>query len=287
MKNVKEKSKRVSKMEKDSNTKKVKKERPFLNLFREKRVMTITGSWVFYFIMSIIPLCFLLITAFSFFGVDLSLELAGKLPLEFREAGELIVGTASNVSNGVTVFFVITVILSCSSLLSQMSKDGDFIYGATHKRKSGFLGKLWVFLMICVLFLTFTVFAFLFSFRNVLLVRLGSGVKNFLTTFFFLLVILSGYAVILILNKFISPIKLKTSSLAFSSFVSLCIIVLGTIGLIIYIRYFSNFNAFYGSLASVIVFFLWAYVLMFGLSFGTLICMNMNKKGQKTEQNLS
>jgi uncharacterized BrkB/YihY/UPF0761 family membrane protein len=141
--------------------------------------------------------------------------------------------------------------------------------------------------MLFVLFLIFTLFAFLFSFRNALLMRLGTGVKNFLTTFFFILVILSGYALILILNRFISPVKLKTSSLALSSFVSLCIIVLGTIGLILYIRFFSNFNAFYGSLASVIVFFLWAYVLMFGLAFGTLICMNMNKKGQKTEQNLS
>lgn len=276
-----------NKGKKEKKSVRVKKERPFITLFKEKRVMTITGSWVFYFIMSIIPLCFLLITAFSFFGVDLSLELAGKLPREFRDAGELIVGTASNVSNGVTVFFVVTVVLSCSSLLSQMSKDGDFIYGATHKRKSGFLGKLWVFMMLFVLFLIFTLFAFLFSFRNALLMRLGTGVKNFLTTFFFILVILSGYALILILNRFISPVKLKTSSLALSSFVSLCIIVLGTIGLILYIRFFSNFNAFYGSLASVIVFFLWAYVLMFGLAFGTLICMNLNKKGQKIEQNLS
>ena len=276
-----------NKGKKEKKSVRVKKERPFITLFKEKRVMTITGSWVFYFIMSIIPLCFLLITAFSFFGVDLSLELAGKLPREFRDAGELIVGTASNVSNGVTVFFVVTVVLSCSSLLSQMSKDGDFIYGATHKRKSGFLGKLWVFMMLFVLFLIFTLFAFLFSFRNALLMRLGTGVKNFLTTFFFILVILSGYALILILNRFISPVKLKTSSLALSSFVSLCIIVLGTIGLILYIRFFSNFNAFYGSLASVIVFFLWACVLMFGLAFGTLICMNLNKKGQKIEQNLS
>lgn len=276
-----------NKGKKEKKSVRVKKERPFITLFKEKRVMTITGSWVFYFIMSIIPICFLLITAFSFFGVDLSLELAGKLPREFRDAGELIVGTASNVSNGVTVFFVVTVVLSCSSLLSQMSKDGDFIYGATHKRKSGFLGKLWVFMMLFVLFLIFTLFAFLFSFRNALLMRLGTGVKNFLTIFFFILVILSGYALILILNRFISPVKLKASSLALSSFVSLCIIVLGTIGLILYIRFFSNFNAFYGSLASVIVFFLWAYVLMFGLAFGTLICMNMNKKGQKIEQNLS
>ncbi len=282
MKKVKE-----NKDKKEKKSVRVKKERPFITLFKEKRVMTITGSWVFYFIMSIIPLCFLLITAFSFFGVDLSLELAGKLPREFRDVGELIVGTASNVSNGVTVFFVVTIVLSCSSLLSQMSKDGDFIYGATHKRKSGFLGKLWVFMMIFVLFLIFTLFAFLFSFRNALLMRLGTGVKNFLTTFFFILVILSGYALILILNRFISPVKLKASSLALSSFISLCIIVLGTIGLILYIRFFSNFNAFYGSLTSIIVFFSWAYVLMFGLAFGALICMNMNKKGQKIEQKSS
>ena len=108
------------------NVKKKKKKKPFtikkdsfVGTLRDKRILSLTASWVFYFILSIVPLMFLLITAFSFFGVDLSMELAGRLPMEFREAGEVIVGTASNVSKSVTFLFIITVLLSCSSLLNQ------------------------------------------------------------------------------------------------------------------------------------------------------------------------
>ena len=79
----------------------------FFKELKEKRLLTVTGCWVFYFIMALIPLVFLLITAFGFFGVDLSMELAGRLPVEFREAVEIIVGTASNVSKSLTVFFII------------------------------------------------------------------------------------------------------------------------------------------------------------------------------------
>ena len=43
-----------NKGKKEKKNVRVKKERPFITLFKEKRVMTITGSWVFYFIMSYI-----------------------------------------------------------------------------------------------------------------------------------------------------------------------------------------------------------------------------------------
>lgn len=248
----------------------------FIKFLNEKRIFSLTASWVFYFVLSIIPLAFLLITAFSLFGVDLSLELAGRLPEEFREAVEVIVGTAANVSNSVTFLFIITVILSCSSLLNQMSKDGDYIYGKTHKRRRGIFRRAWVFIMLCGLFLLFTAFALLFSFREIVLMKLGANLKNIVTIISFVVIMLFGYSVILLLNKFISPIKLKAGAWAFSSFISLAIVVLGTIGLILYIRFFSNYNAFYGSLAGVLAFFMWAYVLMFGIIFGVFTCVRLN-----------
>jgi membrane protein len=49
--------------------------------------------------------------------------------------------------------------------------------------------------------------------------------------------------------------------------------VFGTIGFTIYLRFFSNYNVFYGSLAGVIIFLLWAYILMIGLLSGVVINM--------------
>ncbi len=256
----------------------------FFTSLKDKRLLTVTGCWVFYFLMALIPLVFLLITAFGIFGVDLSLELVSRLPVEFRDAVGLIVGTASNVSNSVTVFFILTVILSCSTLLNQMSKDGDYIYGTTEARKRGIFRRIWALLLLCVLFLLFVAFAFCFSFRNTLLMSVGNDTRHLISIISFAIIILFGYTIIILLNRFISPIKLKAFALMFGSFISLCIIVLGSILLIFYIRYFSDYNAFYGSLAGIIVFFFWAFILMFALCFGSFLCMRLmriNKESVK------
>ena len=258
----------------------MEKKQSFLNELKEKRILTVTGCWVFYFLMALLPLLFLLITAFSFFNVDLSMEIAGRLPVEFRDAVEILVGTASNVSKSVTVFFVVTVLLSCSTLLNQMSKDGDYIYGTEGKRKRGIFRRFWALLLLCVLFLLFIAFALCFSFRNSLLIRFGEGARNTITVFSFTFIIVFGYTIIALLNRFISPIKIKPFALFFGSFISLCIMVLGTIFLIIYVRFFGEFNAFYGSLAGILVLFLWAFILMLALSFGSFLCMRLTGKGK-------
>jgi membrane protein len=54
--------------------------------------------------------------------------------------------------------------------------------------------------------------------------------------------------------------------------------VLGTIGFTVYLRFFSSYNAFYGSLATVIIFLLWAYILMLALAVGVIINMKSYKK---------
>jgi uncharacterized BrkB/YihY/UPF0761 family membrane protein len=202
------------------------------------------------------------------------------LILTEREAFEIIVGTASNVSKSLTVFFIITVLLSCSTLLNQMSKDGDYIYGR-EGRKKGVFRRLWALLLLCVLFLLFIAFALCFSFRNSLLLRFGQDQRNLLTIISFALIIIFAFIIIMLLNGFISPIKLSPFSLFFGSFISLCITVVGTICLILYIRYFSNYNAFYGSLAGVVVFFLWAFILMLALALGSFFCMRLSFKGKR------
>ena len=73
------------------------------------------------------------------------------------------------------------------------------------------------------------------------------------------------------MNVIISPKKLNAFALSFSGLISLAIMVFGTIGLILYIRFFSNYNAFYGSLAGIIVFLLWTYFMMIGLVVGAII----------------
>ena len=259
--------------------------RGLFETFVNKRLTTVAGAWVYYFLTSVIPLAFLLITAFGVFGVDLKSELVYRLPEEFRSAGETIASTAEKASNGVTFFFIITVIFSCSTLLNQMSKDGDFIYGVKSKKKRGIMRRLWAIFALGVLFSVFLSAAFLFAFGNMLFegVYLSSNGKLFLSILVFFIVIVLSYVIILMLNRFISPVGQKAFDMALGAFCSLFIIVVGTLGLTIYLRLSGGYNAFYGSLAAIVVFLFWTYILMLGLAIGVMINMRIYvKRQQKT-----
>jgi membrane protein len=252
----------------------------FVDYLNKNRLTTVAGAWVFFFLTSVVPIAFLIVTAFGVFGVSVTQDLISRLPIEFRAAGEVIATTAERASKGATVLFIGSVILSCTTLLNQMSKDGDAIYGVNAKHKRGLFRRAWAFAALAVLFLTFLALAFVFAFGSALIrTKLYfRGNKTYVTIAAFTLIILFGFLVIMALNKFISPIRLKIKDVWLGSFVSLFIIVIGTIGFILYLRFFNAYNAFYGSLAAIIVFLLWAYILMIGLVFGVIVNSKRLKK---------
>ncbi len=242
-------------------------------LFSEKRLSTVTGAWVYYFLTSVIPLAFLLATAFGVFGINVLNDLVATLPEEFRTAGAAIAQTAENVSKGATIFFIITVIFSCTTLLNQMSKDGDFIYGIKAKAKRGVLRRLWAIVALGALFAVFLLMALFFAFQNRIFPEglSGSTGKLILTILAFSFVIFFCYAIIIVLYKYISPVNQKLRELFLGGLLSLGIIVLGTLGLAVYLRYFGSYNAVYGSLTAIVVFLLWAYIVMLGLVVGVIV----------------
>ena len=135
-----------------------------IDSFRRCRLTTVAGAWVFFFLFSLVPITFLLLSAFNLLGVDVSFGLLSNLPPEFREAGQLIIDTARQASRGVTVFFVITVIISCTNLLNQMSKDGDYIYDARSTKKKGFFRRLWAVVALLIMFVAFLLLAVIIAF---------------------------------------------------------------------------------------------------------------------------
>ena len=259
-------------------TKKLIKEKPLLfkviKLFSDNKLSTVAGAWVFYFLTSVIPLVFLLITAFGVFGVELSMDIVSRLPNEFRLTGESIVYTAQKASKGATLLFIITAIYSCIRLLNQMSKDGDFLYNEKSLRKRGLNRRVWALISLVLLFSLFFLVGLIVIFGNQIFAfsYLMKGVKKLISAMIFCIVIISfSYLIIVLLNFFIIPIKLRFTEVALGALVSLFIIVFGTIGFSVYIRFFSSYNAFYGSLAGVIIFLLWAYILMLSMVVGVIV----------------
>lgn len=251
----------------------------FFKYLNQKRLTTVAGAWVYYFLISVVPLAFLIVTAFGVFGVSLSNDLVSRLPEEFRESGRVIVSTAERASKGATFLFVVTVVFSCTALLNQMSKDGDFLYGVQSKTKRGFFRRLWAFGALAVLFFVFLGAAFLFAFGNVVLLPKAQSSKQkiLLTVSVFFMIVIISYIIIIVLNKFICPVKLTFKEVGIGGLVSLMIIILGTIGFTLYLRFFNSYNALYGSLAAIVIFLLWAYILMLGLITGVIVNTELKK----------
>ena len=259
------------------------KDLTFINYITTKRVTTVAGAWVFFFMLSLLPLAFLLFTAFSLFGLNLETMVLLNLPSEFKGVAEAIIKASANVYNGATILFIFTTIFSSSALLNQMSKDGDFMYGIKAEKRRGVFRRFWAILALGVVYAIFLGVAFLFSFGN----RIISTIilhKDYRALLFFLgffVAMLIIYGIIILINNFVSPIKLKFKQVAFGSFVSLTFIVVGTIGFILYLRFINSYNALYGSMAGLLVFLIWAYILMFSLVFGTIVNVYLYNRGKE------
>lgn len=245
----------------------------FLCLFSQKRITTVAGAWVYFFLSSLMPLAFLLVTAFGVFKVDLYDLVTSRLPEEFLLAGQTIVNTAKKVSSGATVLFVITAIFSCTTLLNQMSKDGDFIYGVKYNKKRSFFRRAWAIIALSALFVLFLLSALFTAFGNFVFAKiiLLPWQKLLFTLGVFSAIEGFAFLVVLLLNTFICPIKIKVKNLSVGSAISVMLITLFTIGFTLYLRFFPAYNKFYGALSTIIVFMFWSYVSMLSLVVGVIV----------------
>lgn len=233
-------------------------------------VSTVAGAWVFYFLAAVMPILFLLVTAFGVFGVDLQGDIINSLPKEFKGAVAAAFAAAENATKGVTLFFIITVFISGSQFLSQMKKDGEYIYGVSSD-KGGLIKRIWAVAAIGVMFAVFLAIALFFSFERYLSRKIfGESGTVLITVAAFTAVITVCFFLNAMLNAFASPVKVAFSHAALGSVVSLGVIVLGTIAFIIYLRLFDPYDPFYGSLTTAIVALFWTYIIMLGLVLGVV-----------------
>lgn len=240
------------------------------SLFNKPSISTVAGAWVFYFLAAVLPILFLLVTAFAVFGVKLQSEIIDALPAEFKDAVTVAFSAAENASHGVTVFFIITVFFSGSQFLTQMKKDCEYIYGIKSEN-GGFVKRLSAVVAIGVTFAVFMCVAVFFNFENYLSAAIfGENRTATVTVLAFAAIIIVCFFINVMLNAFISPVKIGFIHATLGSIVSLSVTVAGTVAFIVYLRLFDPYNPFYGGLTTAIVALFWAYIIMFGLVLGVV-----------------
>ena len=247
-------------------------------IFKDKRITTVAGAWVFYFLTALLPIVFLLFIAFGVFGINLHSSILSLIPNEFKNIAETLFLTAENATKGITIFFAFAVLFSGSALLHQMLKDGEFIYNSTTIKRNPIIKRMLSLFALSVPFIIFLALAFLLAFQGAILKFFSIENEVIVLLIIIGLVTLIGFVIILLLNFFVSPIKQRLSKMLIGSLVSLAIITVGTLSFMFYLRFFKPYSAFYGSLASIIMFLIWSYILMLGLVFGVSINASIYEK---------
>ena len=180
---------------------------------------------------------------------------------------------ANNSNRNITFFFVITSLYSATKLFYILLKDGELIY--LEKRNSSTLWhKMWSFIVLFVILCFVAIVTVIFILNKSIIFILPLGVKLYALMYKIIynsLAILIVYGIIITVNRFICPIKKSLLEILVGSFVTLIISVMGSIGFVLYLHYFVSYDNLYGSLASIIIFMLWAYILTFGLSLGNVV----------------
>ncbi len=222
-----------------------------------KKYTTLAGTLVFFFIMSIVPLSFLITL------------LVGKLPLNIEEIISLpVFESVSNIllyvkqeaetaTAGASIILIFTTIYSSTNLFYQMRKSGEIIYdySPTNGVKLR-VGALVLLLMVLGIVLAFLI---VYTFGSLLFSRLLPS--NWQKIADYGLLFLLSFLLVFLLNVYVCPYKEKPTRFLGGTFLTVIAWVGAIIGFSVYIK-IGNLGRLYGALSTIIVFLLWLYILM-------------------------
>lgn len=237
------------------------------------KVTTIAGAWVFYFLLAVVPLCILIATALNFFNVKIPLDFINYFPEEFKYALNVIINSAKEVSKASTALYAFTVLFSTTTLITQMSKDGDFIFGKTKNFRFSFIRRLSAILFLIGLVGIIIVAGVVFSLNNSFHIKVTfSKARELIKVVFNVTVlVVLAYLVLILLIRFISPVRLKPTEVLVGGLVSVSIFVLGTLFFLLVVKFFGIYGDYGMVLSIILVFLLWVYILMVGIISGVLV----------------
>ncbi|MBQ8292089.1 MAG: YihY/virulence factor BrkB family protein [Clostridia bacterium] len=217
--------------------------------------------------MSIVPLSFWLTLIVGKLPIDAERILSLPVFESVKNVLLYVRKEAINATASASVLLLVTTLYSSTTLFYQMRHSGELIYGY-RKERQGLRLRFGAFLLLLIVMLTVVVFAVLFAFGSVLFSKyLPQGLE---TVADYMLLIALSFALVLLLNAYICPYKMKLGAFlpgAAITVLAWCVVVTG---FAVYLKV-SNMTKLYGALSVVIVFLLWLYVLMICFIVGVII----------------
>jgi membrane protein len=223
----------------------------------EKKYTTMAGALVFFLLMSLVPFTFL---ATLFFGKRLAAsEELLDLPV-FTDVKDWLVFFRDNAvrsSSGATFFLAVTSLWSASTFFYQLRRCGEIIYG--ERRRGGWKVRLSAVLLTLLTMALLTAFAGIYVFAVYLFRKYFPAVLAEANSFLFLLVL--AFFTCWALNAYSAPRRIKPKEGVKGSVITSLLWGVAVIFFSLWLR-FSRMEQLYGAMTALIVFLLWAYIMM-------------------------
>lgn len=224
--------------------------------YTDKRFSTIAGTLVYFLLMSIAP--FVVWLTLLLGNVQIERFLSGTLFISISPFLNYLESSAQHAASGAGIILIATSLYSSTNFFYHLRRSGEIIFGSS-KVKGGIKLRI---LSAIIIILTIFAFAFLaavaFAGRLVLLTFMPEILCDLISMVF---AVLLTFLVVILLNLFACPYKLKFSEALTGSLLTTILWILFVIGFAIYVQ-FASPGKLYGAISSVIVFLIWCYFMM-------------------------
>lgn len=245
--------------------------REFLSFLKDKKIPLFSASLAFYLLLGVVPLLFVIVRLFSFFGFPFRPSL---VPLPVGTEGmidELLKETnVSSVSAGVLFFF--TNLYSSSVCFYYLGKIGEEVYGKREKRGTVILRVL----SFAAVFLLWLIVLFSAGIGVALNSVFAAGAFASVVSAF--VSVCASVVVLFAVHRLACPFRAEIRDLFVGVAFTFAFWVVFTVGFTLYLRFFPAYDRLYGKLAAAIVFLVWLYAVTRGLVFGIVLNVYVREK---------
>ena len=232
--------------------------------FSDKRYSTISGTLVYFLLMSVAPFLFWLTLIVG--NIDFSSFTSSELFSAVAPVLNSLKASAESATGSAGVVLVLTSLWSSTNFFYHLRRSGELIYDKTVKKGGLRLRFTSLLIVFATLFLIAGAAAVPFLSYSVLDFIMPSVVADVIS-----IVFLSMFAVFTayLLNLFACPYKLDFYHAMPGSLLTTALWLICATGFTVYLQ-FANPQKLYGAIAAIIVFLLWCYIMINSLVIGII-----------------
>ncbi|MGN1373473.1 MAG: YihY/virulence factor BrkB family protein [Candidatus Coproplasma sp.] len=241
--------------------------RTILNEFKfysDKRFTTLSGTLVYFFLMSVTPFLFWL--ALIVGDVDLTRFLPEDLFSFIQPVISTLQQAAVTATGSATLILILTSLWSSTNFFYHLRRSGEIIFDSNVKTNAIKLRINALFAVFAILLIfalvAVTPFIGVNVLENIMPRLLAEAITIIFLTMF-------AYFAAYFLNVFACPYKLNFSQASGGALLTVILWIFCAIGFTVYMQ-FSNPQRLYGAITAVIVFLLWCYLMINSLVLGLI-----------------